>query len=329
MSGQKQAYDSATLSRIARSTGLSTNISTRKTALGSTLLHGFHRREQLRKGLYLHTSNAMEYEDFVSQTVVPPGISFIFFLCGSVEVDVGGKRLPVGKQGQIIATVINRTQPELFCRRSHHNQNVRQVVVTIAPEWLESDENAGWHGLRHFDLFVRTHLAARSWTPDAGVVAILEQLLREGYHEGWVGKLRLESLVLTLIATSIEHLNGERNQTVDGFRNREAILTERFNDFIRENLTAKWTVEEICRQIGTSVSVLKRLTRKRYDMSLSEYVRFQRLSYARELLLQDRVSIEEIANQVGYSSAANLTTAFKDLFGEPPHTFRRKIWKST
>lgn len=328
MNRLKRVYDGATLSGIAKTMGISTNISARKFASGSTLLHGFHRREQLRKGLYLHTSNAVEYEDFVSRTVVPAGLSFIFFLCGSVEIDVGGKRFAVGKNGQVLATVINRTEAEPFCRRSHHNQNVRQVVVTIAPEWLESDENIGWHGLRHFDLFVRTHLAARSWVPNPDIIAILERLLRHD-HDGWIEKLRLEALVLSLIAASIEHLNGEKHIISKGLRNKETILTDRFNEFIRENIMEKWTSEEMSRHIGTSVSVLKRLTRKQYNMSLFEYIRFQRLNYARELLLQDRVSIEEVASQVGYSSAANLTTAFKELFGEPPHSFRQKIWKTS
>jgi len=71
---------------------------------------------------------------------------------------------------------------------------------------------------------------------------------------------------------------------------------------------------------------MKRLTKKNYDMSLSEYIRFKRLSHARNLLIEDKSSIEDVAVQVGYSSAANFTTAFRELFGEPPHSFRMKLW---
>lgn len=325
---RENTYDSAMLSRIAGNVGISTNIYARNCSPESTLMRGIYRRTQIRRGLYLHTGRAVEYENFVSESIIPAGISFIFFLCGSVEIDIGERRFLVGKQGQIVGTVINRTQAEAFRRRSHHNQTVRQVVVTITPEWLDSDENAGWHSLRRFDLFVRTHLAMKSWTPDARIVAILEQLLREQSSQNWIQTLQLESLVLALIAASIDDLYGEHAEEGALLRNREAALTAKFNDFIEANLGEKWSNEEISRNIGASVSVMKRLTRKNYDMSLSEYIRFKRLSHARTLLIQGRSSIEEISAQVGYSSAANFTTAFKELFGDPPHSFRKKLWQA-
>lgn len=325
---RENIYDSVLLSRIASNVGISSNIYARNCSPEATLMRGVYRRTQIRKGLYLHVGQAVEYENFVSESVIPAGISFIFFLCGSVEIDIGERKFLVGKQGQIVATVINRTQAEAFRRRSYHNQTVRQVVVTITPEWLDSDDNVGWHSLRSFDLFVRTHLAMRSWTPSAQTIAILEKLLREEPSDRWVETLQLESHVLTLIAISIDALYGEHETDGLRTRNREDMLRERFNDFIETNLSEKLTNEQVSKTIGASVSVMKRLTKKNYNMGLSEYIRFRRLSHARNLLIQDRNSIEEVAAQVGYSSAANFTTAFRELFGEPPHSFRTKLWKA-
>jgi transcriptional regulator GlxA family with amidase domain len=57
------------------------------------------------------------------------------------------------------------------------------------------------------------------------------------------------------------------------------------------------------------------------DWSPKRYFDRLRLEKAAELLRQNRYSIAEIADLLGYSSPFHFSRAFRELFGVPPSTF--------
>jgi len=59
-------------------------------------------------------------------------------------------------------------------------------------------------------------------------------------------------------------------------------------------------------------------------MSIFEFVRRERMRKAARLLSQTTLNILDIAAEVGYSSAANFSTAFKEFWGQAPSAFRKQ-----
>lgn len=76
-------------------------------------------------------------------------------------------------------------------------------------------------------------------------------------------------------------------------------------------------------RVGTHEKRLTRAFRAHTGRTVLEFAREERLSRAQHLLAQSRLSIEEVAHAIGFSGAANFTTAFKERFGSTPAAYRQ------
>lgn len=73
----------------------------------------------------------------------------------------------------------------------------------------------------------------------------------------------------------------------------------------------------------TNRAYLQGLFKAHLGLSITAYVREQRLQRARQLLEQGEVGIERIAHRVGYRNGRDLSRAFKLRFGVSPSSLRR------
>jgi AraC-like DNA-binding protein len=83
------------------------------------------------------------------------------------------------------------------------------------------------------------------------------------------------------------------------------------------------TLEEVARSCGMSDRTLQR----RLEAERTSFVEIQdtvREARARELLRDPRISLVDIAEQLGFSDLATFSRAFKRWTGQPPGMFRRK-----
>jgi DNA-binding response OmpR family regulator len=76
-------------------------------------------------------------------------------------------------------------------------------------------------------------------------------------------------------------------------------------------------------RVGTHEKRLTRAFRAHTGRTVLEFVREERLLRAQHLLAQPRLSIEDVAHAIGFSGAANFTTAFKERFGSTPAAYRK------
>ena len=82
-------------------------------------------------------------------------------------------------------------------------------------------------------------------------------------------------------------------------------------------------LSELAAQVGTHEKRLSRVFKERTGRTVFEFVREARLHEAQRLLSGSAMRIEEIATAVGFSSAANFATAFREHFGCTPSAFRQ------
>ena len=82
-------------------------------------------------------------------------------------------------------------------------------------------------------------------------------------------------------------------------------------------------VTEIAEKVGTHDKRLSGIFRDQLGMTVFGWVGEERLRKTQELLVDSDISIEDIATQVGFSSAANLATAFRERFSVTPTSFRK------
>ncbi len=84
------------------------------------------------------------------------------------------------------------------------------------------------------------------------------------------------------------------------------------------------TVEDLAKQVGTHEKRLSRVFRDHLGKTVFEYLRDTRLQMAQRFLARTSMGTGEIAEEIGFSSAANFATAFRDRFGTTPSAWKRQ-----
>lgn len=94
--------------------------------------------------------------------------------------------------------------------------------------------------------------------------------------------------------------------------------------YINTNFTKNISVADISRHFGYDQSYFCRKFKKTTGITLTKYIRTQRLEYARQLLEKSEQSVRHIAISCGFSDAAYFTNCFKDMYGISPLKYRAK-----
>lgn len=76
---------------------------------------------------------------------------------------------------------------------------------------------------------------------------------------------------------------------------------------------------------GISAGYLSSLIKKELGISFSEYITSKRIQLARELLRNEALSIESVANAVGYHDYFYFTKVFKKTTGISPSKYRKEL----
>jgi len=96
-----------------------------------------------------------------------------------------------------------------------------------------------------------------------------------------------------------------------------------FISYLDEHLNDPLTLEKMAQHYGCSVPHFSRLFNRYCDVSPYHMLVRLRMRTAIRLLLENELSIKEIALRVGYESAFNFSTEFKKRFGVSPRKFRQ------
>ncbi len=93
-------------------------------------------------------------------------------------------------------------------------------------------------------------------------------------------------------------------------------------NYIYDNLHYKITVSSIAEHLHMSPTYLSKLFSKEVNMSLSAYIKEQRLIAAANMLIYTDNSISEISEYFVFSSQSHFTTAFQNKYGITPKKYR-------
>ena len=99
-------------------------------------------------------------------------------------------------------------------------------------------------------------------------------------------------------------------------------VVDRAIGYIQSHLTDKLSVEEIAANAGYSASYFSHLFAEETGLSPYQFVVKSRIEHAQQLLKTTRQTVQEIAFQCGFNSAANFCYTFRKLVGTSPHEYR-------
>lgn len=101
-------------------------------------------------------------------------------------------------------------------------------------------------------------------------------------------------------------------------------LIEPIEQYIHSRLAEDITLREIANKFSYSPNHMGYLFKEQTGESFNEYLVRNRMEKAKELLLEPKYKIYEVADQVGYKSLAYFSRLFREHYGFTPGDYRKQ-----
>ena len=232
----------------------------------------------------------------------------IFVVKGEGVVTISGERyavqegdLLVYNQGIIHEEYSSRTNPleTYYCGISHPN---RSLLIPL--------ENRPIIKTKHNRITIESLFA---------LLYEESQQQREEYQEA------SEYLLMTLMIW-VRRLSELEQSTKRLDRDSES-LAIRIKDYLDLNYLRHISLNDIAAAFHMNSFYLSHVFRSKYNDSPINYILNRRMGEAKQLLVQTKMKVSEIAQVLGYENTNYFTILFKRIMGESPSQFRKREWK--
>jgi len=95
--------------------------------------------------------------------------------------------------------------------------------------------------------------------------------------------------------------------------------------YINKNImSSQFSLEKVAREMGVSPNYLSKVFHSECEITFVDYITNLKMQQSRKLLLESEMNIEEISQQLGYSTPQYFISRFKKNFGCTPNIYRSK-----
>jgi AraC-like DNA-binding protein len=147
---------------------------------------------------------------------------------------------------------------------------------------------------------------------------VLVALLRHSLREKIAEPLEAESLAITLLSRAM----GRRTTHAAGASLGRQRLVDRVKLVLASDLSRRWTLAEIAREVRGSPVYLTQVFQQVEGMPLYRYQLRLRLARALDLLSQYD-DLTALSLDLGFSSHSHFSAAFREAYGRTPSEFRQ------
>ena len=136
-----------------------------------------------------------------------------------------------------------------------------------------------------------------------------------------VMQMKIHTLALFSVLQNLKDI--PQSQACTFFTETQVNSAKKIEKIITSDLRQHHPAWELAEEFSISETSLKNYFRGVYGQNISVYLREMRMNKAGELLATTRLSVAEIAEQVGYLSPSKFASVFKKQFGVSPLEYRR------
>ena len=116
----------------------------------------------------------------------------------------------------------------------------------------------------------------------------------------------------------------EKGFIVENNTSGRNIVEKEMVSYIQQNFTGKISLREFGEQFHLSEKYISRYFKEHFHITLSQYVAYLRLEYAKQLLQDTDISVTEVAMRSGYQNISYFIRSFKKTYGVSPLKYRKK-----
>lgn len=248
------------------------------------------------------------------QTTFEPGVitpSFCVILNGRKRVHLGEEIFEYSA-GDTLSSLIALPATGMVVGATRENPyiglkidlNLHEIAAVITEAGLKFEQNDN-----------TPRVGAFVGKASGNILEIFLKILRllDRPNEEYIAKLLKKELLFRLLTGEYGHMFFQRSlfdQTANG--------VGRVIEWIRQNFTSGFSIDELARAYGMSVSALHHKFKSITTMSPLQYQKQLRLQEARRLLVSGLMDATSAALEVGYDSPSQFNREYRRLFGLPP-----------
>ncbi len=244
----------------------------------------------------------------------------------------GASRVGIGSHcGQAVdiatcsALIHPRGEPKI--ERFDANISERSVTVACTAEFL--NEEFGLEQLRPTPTPIARFLAGLEdkfygidlplqWDMRRAGSAILDDFLG-----GSSEIMLIEARALEILGRFFHHVCAEAMPPVSpSLRPHDRRIALHAREMLDAALGQPPSLAQLAREVGTHQAKLMRIFKAVHGTTISDYLERARMERARRLLINEGLSVTQVAFEMGYQHPGNFTTAFKRHYGMLPSAMR-------
>ena len=204
-----------------------------------------------------------------------------------------------------------------------HDENDTALLLSLPQQFLRRIANESGADSSKFE--IRNRFQVR----DRELEALTWAMKREMDSGCPSGRFYLEGLALAVASrlvtrhSSLTKSAPEENQALSGHK------LKRILSFIEDQLAENLSLDQIATVAGVSASHMNTLFRKSTGLPIHQYVIQRRVERAKTLLAHDNLSMEEIAQTVGFAHQSHMAKHMRRVLGVPPKAMKRLLADSS
>lgn len=134
-------------------------------------------------------------------------------------------------------------------------------------------------------------------------------------------KIKILELFLYLYALELPKTPTEKPY----FYRTQVEKTKAIKDFLEQHRQENFTQEQLAEKFDIPITAMKNCFKSVYGMPIGCWLMHYRMNYAAEILIAERkVSITDLAGEVGYDSPSKFALAFRRVMGMSPTEYRSR-----
>lgn len=158
---------------------------------------------------------------------------------------------------------------------------------------------------------------------------LLDKILDRYFEKDDKGALYLNALYYELMYLLTSNFMVKADDVRINLENsQDRIRIQQIQNYIQANYQTQISLNDLAERLYLSNAYLSKYIKKHLGLTFLEYLNNVRLFHAVDELMYTSKSITHIALDNGFPTSAAFTKAFRDIHGEAPSEYRKKVQKS-
>lgn len=138
-------------------------------------------------------------------------------------------------------------------------------------------------------------------------------------EENQIDEKQLDRLDNSLVALGFERIDDRKARLIESIK---SVVIQKIHHAESLHIKFNWSTL-LSTELNTDYNILSNLFSSVEGITLEQYIIRQKIERVKELIFYDELNFSEIADRLGYSSVAHLSSQFKKVTGFTPSQLKK------